>query len=1020
MLLARARHTNGIDEFLQLIEATEGAFILRKFDVWFCLLKCAANPTVERILNSCIGADSILKIGNEVKDLISQLGFSTTADRSAIVKAHPFFRLEVSPLDPDLLVTKVVTNWRFRTAMKVTGINFSPSSLGSTALEMAIDRQETNSMLALYCCHHASELLNHVQEHMRSTVQKNLSGARSVAELSSILQCRIYCFEEMKDIANRGLLLDKKNSSLWSEKVKDAQKKSELAVSDFWDFVNDHFEIPLHFTEDAKGVCNKSSICITGKTILDCLRNFVLASWYDLSIKQKKTSFEEVLKLWKALDICMQNRDRAVELFAKKLKSAENLRYAQQDYEEHNMTHFIKSQTKVARKKVKTVQSIFRMWQWALESATRNLFNSITLVDRLLKLTSEKESLHTLPKKYQISLMENNCVALLAMISFRYSEAGPHKLWLTLPEKQYIEMYLTGNAIGRVFGIPMLDAVKSIEKTELAITFFDRFLGHLETLADTSSGFLSLQEEEDTQCITRCIMLAFCTSYNAILLAQAGKTMGKCDIEHDMNSLPRIPLSGSILRLSLRLRETIFTLHRSSSHSSFARLSAEINEKSTALELFKSIYGIIEESTRDHLVVFRIERDAEGGCCVKRKKETTGFDLISNAIQSFEGNDSSKMNVQEQTDPFLALLVNDPYPTQELLSERNRLQETGVADEVLIAISHGKRQEAARRIQSLVRNRCYKTALNNSNPNPVDYFLKWKRAMITMQQQSRLFLARKKDLAANMDSIPEHSGGLTTVTKLPLASIPNRWADMKFVQEQQMKWQSSIFSRSPFFFDDAECVYCRLTLLPEIAENRRIWCHVYLPQMIYRLASQKYNQQVFNEPILFSRGVGVRHSKLQSHEDNQNFVHDTLNQLFPICARVSMGGKMLQLAINACEDEARKSGPFVSWYLFRREEFLNLHSRMMAMLEDMQSLCSEGDIWQIFNSMEEFKKESLTPQSFLAEKRKEEEEMMSQLEDDDSGSIGNDVKDNVEEEDSDDENFNFEMFVGRKGSRNRK
>mmetsp|Transcript_39045 Transcript_39045/g.94406 ORF Transcript_39045/g.94406 Transcript_39045/m.94406 type:complete len:184 (+) Transcript_39045:5698-6249(+) len=180
-----------------------------------------------------------------------------------------------------------------------------------------------------------------------------------------------------------------------------------------------------------------------------------------------------------------------------------------------------------------------------------------------------------------------------------------------------------------------------------------------------------------------------------------------------------------------------------------------------------------------------------------------------------------------------------------------------------------------------------------------------------------------------------------------------------------------------------------------------------------------YNQQVFQEPILFSNGVAARHSKLQSHEANLKLVHDTLQELFPICARVDIGGKMLQQAINACESESRRGGRFVSWYLSRKEDFHNMHFTMNSMLQQMQQLCTQGNIQQLRNSIKNFKTESFSLQSFLAEKRKEEEQMILEADKIDGESIHEDTQHDGEEEDSDEEDYELEMLLNNKGGRKR-
>ena len=207
--------------------------------------------------------------------------------------------------------------------------------------------------------------------------------------------------------------------------------------------------------------------------------------WYNLPLAQKKNCLMETLKLWRILDICSPSREKCRDLLDKKLKAGENAKAAQKDFRNGFMGHFIRYKT--VGKRVKRVKLVFRQWYWALKNARENLFTSISYVEKLLQASTEKPYLETLPKAYQLNLLESSCVGLFALISFRYGEVSSEMPWLALPEKSYFHVHFgiasNRRVLGHGFGVSIIEALQCSEKGDDYFRFFERFVSHLECLA---------------------------------------------------------------------------------------------------------------------------------------------------------------------------------------------------------------------------------------------------------------------------------------------------------------------------------------------------------------------------------------------------------------------------------------------------------------------------------------------------------------------------------------------------------
>ena len=195
ILLARAKCTSRIEEYQLAMEAADGSFILWKLDLWFSLMNDASNDAIAGIFDSYMGIDSLWKLSQDIQVLINALRGEDANIGSAVSEAHSFFGLVICPLDPGLVLTSVVTNWRLRTSMKLKGMSLSPSPLASTELVKAIDKEQTNDLLSIYCCHHAIDLFNLLQEYLGSAFQNDRFSTKHVKRTLEMLQYRIFLFQ---------------------------------------------------------------------------------------------------------------------------------------------------------------------------------------------------------------------------------------------------------------------------------------------------------------------------------------------------------------------------------------------------------------------------------------------------------------------------------------------------------------------------------------------------------------------------------------------------------------------------------------------------------------------------------------------------------------------------------------------------------------------------------------------------------------------------------------------------------
>ena len=224
------------------------------------------------------------------------------------------------------------------------------------------------------------------------------SSTVSINARANYLQSLISCFEQLKSFINLRKNLSKRQNSQWKNRLDEAKIRQVTFAEELTTLIHKSPNTPILFSDNEIENSNSGSIDIRQKATTAVLTNFALEEWYHLPRIAKKTNLLHTIRLWRILDICSQKESLCQNLLNSKLKQAEELRSAQKDFDKKIMGHFIRSKTKIVNEKVKSVQLLFRFWAWAVESARDNLFNSITLVERLLQQTSEKVSLKTLPK----------------------------------------------------------------------------------------------------------------------------------------------------------------------------------------------------------------------------------------------------------------------------------------------------------------------------------------------------------------------------------------------------------------------------------------------------------------------------------------------------------------------------------------------------------------------------------------------------------------------------------------------
>eukprot|EP00980_Cylindrotheca_fusiformis_P018743 scaffold6241_cov129-Cylindrotheca_fusiformis.AAC.20 len=1032
-VIAKARYYGSDEDFNLLLKMSKKAPTLWKLEIFRLIME--TNRVVDELIDgNGVWARhfSVMSMSRDLKDLVQALHRGSQDLLSSVSQVYSFFQLRPCPSDPRSLLTSTVTNWRLRLAFQTTKEKLPTTSVHSNSLTVAIEKPNANRILACYVCDLGFKLLEEFEAYLGTETLKfeecpflrgsvgcycgkqHHSGSKgmTVTDYGDNLQSRISCLTEMGSIVELGMqLCNKRMTRSWSSRGKKVYGKRKWCTAQLAEAIHNFVDVPVLRIEDTERQVEFDSIILRDKATTSLLLEYYLKQWDRLSVEMKKTCFVETIKLWMILDICLGGSKECFRVLDEKLKDGEDLRAAQKDFCERKMGYFLRNKTEVVHGKVRKVQVVFRQWMWAVQRANENIFESISLTENLLNMTFERKIFKSLPKPYQLSLLETNCAALISLVSYRYGDVLSGDLLFALPERRYLEfLTLEGSRnqriLGRSFGSRLTDTLNCIATGDLFFKFFDNFVVHLETLANLVVRFdllacprpatLSAASVAEIHCIERGIVLCSCIISNSMALAKAGKVMSKSDVVDDPNPLPRLPLGGKIHEIAIYLRDKLVQLK---DLTFLQDLLQDAHKSSSLVDLFQVTHLILEQELSDRFVVFEVGRD--GGTSTKIiRNETDANQWFLQICGDFEGKATT---APKSSDDFSFVLGNDPLPCQEFLPT-DRYQQKEETRDLEMERMHelSIQQYAASTIQRRFRRR--KTSSQGGS-----YFREWKRRMTKFARhlKKEIVTRRRKALASQYISEVE-------VVKNPLDSFPNLYGDLGALQSSKEIWRQWLKDNMPFF-DGAQCEFCNYIFDHNIVSARHQWWEFHSKSnfwLSYKEAAQKFNLENFQMQWLGSDALNY-HMYTESHISWRDLVFHFVEVLPPLYSRIEISKKMLEAALDACRKEIDHGGSNTSWYLICEEELRSQRSEMEQLLQEMQGYYLNKHFQELYSKIPMLQDRSYRPQAFLEQKRKEEAEMISrQLE-----AVNQEEEQDSNNSDLDDE-YNYSASIGshaRKG-----
>jgi hypothetical protein len=651
-----------------------------------------------------------------------------------------------------------------------------------------------------------------------------------------------------------------------------------------------------------------------------------------------------------------------------------------------------------------------------------NVFNSVTLVERLLKMTRERPYLETLPHAYQLSMLETNCVTLFSLISYRYSDVSSNDLWLALPEKRYLRFHLLGEGrnprtLGRGFGIRLIDTLGCVENEANFFNFFSKFVSHLEALASLiiKGGLLSCSKfvtaeaasPDDIQCFERAIILCSCIIYNVVALSNVGRVMNMSEASNDLNVLPRLPLGGNIGGICIYLRDTLVQLEQVPHQPSLlVKLARGLNKTSSLIDLVQVTHKILEQALSDRFVLFRIERENDNDSIVMKRNETDSSIWFSKICQAFEKKNTPPAESRRTNDALSFFLASDPLPCQEFLPGDSH-QQVDESIDLEMDDMHNFSQISDRRYAAMVIQRLFRRRKNNAIR--VSYFTWWKK---TMAHLACLLTAKIEARRRNV--LREGSEGLASSADdrealNPLESFPNLYRDLRAGADSQAKWLQWVTENIPFY-DGVQCEFCDCVLERRVFESRQLWWKSHCSNVPYKVAAEMFNREYYQTQWVATPTLSY-HLKSPEHQTVTGVVFDLVNALPPLYSRVEISMRMLENTLNACEKETKGGDSQTSWYLICREEVSFRYHELMVLMGKMRELYLHRQFEKLQSAMAMFRDISYRTQAYLEEKRDQEKKFI--LEQRQAASLEEESDTNVNDENEDDEEHDFALGLSQ-------
>mmetsp|Transcript_35665 Transcript_35665/g.41292 ORF Transcript_35665/g.41292 Transcript_35665/m.41292 type:complete len:625 (+) Transcript_35665:1364-3238(+) len=546
------------------------------------------------------------------------------------------------------------------------------------------------------------------------------------------------------------------------------------------------------------------------------------------------------------------------------------------------------------------------MWLWVVESVETDLFNSITVVERILKKCRCINGRDVLRRIDQIDMLEVVAVSLFGVLSLRFCNPAEQKgLCFMIPKENYFNWYLREGDYQvqcRGFGCCLKEAIsKACHKH-----FFSCFAKVVHNI-EFITGFIVMNNllqvppttatDEHFVRFERTIYLSSFICCNAVVFEQSGVDSTPEEADADSNKIPKIPLTGNIASLVKVLREAV------TSCKSSLRLQESfksIEETSSFLDLFLSTKNLLKESSQDQIIL----------CC----------------IDHCDTNDV--VNTSPETDEFEYILKKIPFHESHFIFSDTNLKSHNflkVEDVCNIDTSHLSPDDAdtlsrksEERQAALVITMNMRSCIERKSKlyiDPGTYFRKWKETLEKLVPIVKKWIGSKKETTTIAPISFKHNTMSSEVVSYPLWALEKRWNQENFKSNSFNKWRKILMDYMPVF-DAVGCGFCQIVNDSFMHQERTTWIHTNCSpsHSPWKCAIAFNNVQKQAGLPLIPRDTDATfyHSKDSRHKTNMLYYNNHIDQLSKLMSQLDISRLILDFIVRVCDVEGQKGN---SWYL---------------------------------------------------------------------------------------------------------
>ncbi len=909
--------------------------------------------------------DRVIRVIDDTKQACEKLRFSRPSNEFLFAQIDSYFDLEANKLDPSQLKANLIANLKLCEALQLRKDSFSTST---KQLVLKTNMTEIYPILAGYFMHKAFTLLNHIEKYIEEECDKykrchdfwfkgkcedgsnckfSHKTSNNLHDYTRVIQVHMVILTKIRDVGDdQSFLLVGKSIFDRDAKTK-INEKLRLTVQDLVScMLENHSEVKIiQKNEISEGVSSNTIV------IRDDLLEFISSSyqklcWYKLQLFRKKEDAQELIKFFRVLGFCGNTKD-SINKIDKQVQYLERHKSMAVDWERKKTDHIMRNKERCL---------FIRMWVWAVESCQSNIFNSITLVERILQksrfINGRRD---TMTKFDQLSLLESNAISIFALLSLRYSEVEGGPIAWMIPNR-HLHQQLIGNDTTplRGFGTPLQHIVAANCHKFFLEDLFGECVKHLELIAWTilKGDFLALSPEASHHSISQyeyVVSFVIFLCCNAIHFTLSGVDMGLQQTQAEVNKRPKLPLHGNFRSLISILRESLQKL-----------IAFKI-----PCHLREALLPIPDDANFQHLQLV-----------LERYYQISGIDTISYCSLHQTGVDSIRVDSDLSGDQFIESLSKVKFhESHDLFVDSNRnsssfLQQSKRWEEEIstnndISTKQIEKfsEESEKRVAAITITRNIRILIERRHRRSHNtlmqegYFRQWKSTL-------RRFFLRAFEKVRQKKKQDKNTSTETEQTKLlPLNEMHNLWNDLGCSYEKRNIWRNVMTGRGPIC-DSLECGYC--SIYSGHSALRRDWIMCNYPKLPINESVKIYNN-TFNVP----QAVAIPHS-WEQHSMNFQAYNQHVENFANLASRLDISRTMLGNMIDICKVQGVNS-----WYSNVAEE---INIAIMSLEERQRSLWELLDIWPLenyamarFREIEQF---SYEPQHLFTDQLRKEKAMV--------------------------------------------